>query len=637
MKKNIKQFFICFIFVVVIFTLIVKSVYLSEFNQENHIRNERESASIAQVSLLVTSMDVSERQELSSFLQQLNQVSGITAWQLLDYKNKIVSESSGVAGLSSPQYIYFYIGPEKNHLYSLKLYFELAPLGEGSGFVSILLLSTTLVVILTLVLYLIFGWIIKLDNYAKYLLVDTQQMSKPRLKLLANPISQVINQLILHNSLLKKDKLDLTEQIRKTSYVDEVTELGNQLFFKAEFEVRLHSQEESEEGLLVLLGFSEPNEFKNQVLSQETLQCISNVLKSYISGMNHALVARLRGNDFSLLLPNQSRSQINQICKTLIQQLDKSIFDKTPIKEHFVDIGISAYKQGFDYYKVIAEADMALRNSQLQGGNSWFMYGENLVESKVRGRLSWRSFLQRVIEKRQVQLFGQPVCFFDSRQEKSQEIYVRIQDGDDILTAETFLPMAHQCGLAMEFDRQVVDGVIKHCLYSRTDNPLQNYSINLFIPSLLDECFVGWLLGKLSSYPELSRRLTFEINASQVNSNLSRLTDVVSRLTDLGAHWCIEQFGSPDTNFEYLEYLPINSVKLDRKIIRGIHDSKDKQLLFNALMINLRTKNVQIFAVGVEFAEEAEFLKQSGITGAQGYHFAHPVRLNHVESYLKAI
>ena len=621
-----------------------KSFVAKELNLQLVELEAERATTLSKINLIIANNDVKERQGLSTLLAQIDRLNAIQSWQLLDHNNQLISERK--AGGTSvqlgdefvkPQYFYFYSDNDKQHLMTLKLYLKSKPLTPSIIGPREILFSSAIVALILLVLFSLFRWILQLEKYAVYLLTDTGNVSREGLGQTTNPVSQIINQLILKNTLLNKDKSELTEQIRKISYVDEVTELGNQLFFKAEFQVRLHNHEEDESGLFILLSFSDVDDSSEQVLTDDVLRRIANLIRHFANDISHALVARLRANDFALLLPNQSRDKTDNICKTLIEQLDKSIFDNTPIKEHFIDIGISAYKQGFDYYKIVAEADMALRNSQLQGGNNWFMYGEALADNKVRGQIRWRSFLQRVLDKRKLQLYGQKIHLFEQRAETLQEVLARIDDGKEVLTAETFLPMASSCGLASEFDRQVVDGVIKHCLYQEQEKKPCQFSINLFISSLLDERFIGWLVGKLSSYPELSKQITFEISEAHINRNLSNLRVVMPQLSELGVSWCIEHFGSPDEELAYLELLPISSVKIDRRIIFDIHKNTAQQLLLKSLNINLKSKKILVIAEGVEKAEDAAFIEKAGLDGGQGFFYSQPRRMKRIEKYLKVV
>ncbi|MET1255821.1 EAL domain-containing protein [Aliikangiella maris] len=635
-KSQLKQLILLLLIIVSIFIWVISSVLLTEFKHTEVSSEASKAAVISRLNLLIINAQIAERQGLGWFLQQLDNENKVVFWQLFDAKNQLVSQKLSGIPTHSTQSLYLYADKEQQELLTLNIYFPQLDLGDLFWRVENFIIIFTFIGSILVCLYLLFKWVFQLERFALYLLADSNNLSRSKFEKITNPVVRVINQLILKNTLLNKDKVELTDQIRKISYVDEVTELGNQMFFKAEFQVRLHNREENESGLFMLVSFQESSDPDNIILTADRLKEVANLLKSYSKTISHSLVARLKGNDFAVLLPNQSKENTDKICKNLIAQLDKIIFDATPLKEHFVDIGISTYKQGFDYYKVLAEADMALRNSQLQGGNSWYIYGQPLSKNQVRGHLRWRNFLTHVLEKRELQLFCQPIQLVDSSNEVL-EVLVRIEDGKELLTADTFLPMAHDCGLAIDFDRQVVDGVIKHCLYSEQVNPQMIYSINLFISSLLDDSFVNWLMRKLSSYPHLSKRMIFEIKESQINPNLHQLKTAMNLLAQLGVGWCIENFGSPDEDLGFCEMLPIRAVKVDRRIIFDIHKDKPQQLFLQSLMINLKSRNIKIYAEGVEKEKDAEYLSRAGIDGMQGFYFGQPQRMKSIEKHLKVV
>jgi RNase E specificity factor CsrD len=641
-KRNIRYFGLFLTILTLFFVWVLKLDHQSsaELNFKKHSNNQ--STILSSISLLQVNYDIANRQGLSGFLQGISNIADIQEWQLLDSQGKVIQSRQSLTKQTSVNFNHIiYLKNAANGFLTLKVAIA-QPKQSNEAISGTDFIYTALFVFLVLLLGgYHFKWLYQLESYARYILANDNKPGERNLKKSTNPISQTINQLILKNSLLLKEKNELTDQIRKISFIDESTELGNQLFFKAEFEVRLHNHEEPESGLVILMSFAEVDLQENSLLDSERLKAIANLLRHFVAEIPNAIVARLKDFDFALLLPNQTREKTDNLCKSLITQLDKTIFDHTNIREHFVDIGISAYKQGFDYYKILAEADMALRNAQLQGGNSWFMYGESLSNSKVRGKLKWRSFLQRVLDKRQVQLFAQEIVYLDKVAKANNgqhiEIYSRIKDGDEVLTADTFLPMASQCGLAIEFDRQVVDGVIKHCLYQSQETTDTIYSINLFISSLLDEKFVSWLIAKLSSYPALCHQLCFEIKEAHINHHLARLNIVFSQLAKLGVSWSIEKFGSPEEEQAFLDLLPISRVKIDRRIINNIHSDKSQQLFLQSLLINLKGKKIEVFADGVEKEADAIYLKDSGITGAQGYYYAKPERLKRVENYLRVV
>ncbi|MDQ7048621.1 MAG: EAL domain-containing protein [Enterobacterales bacterium] len=480
-------------------------------------------------------------------------------------------------------------------------------------------------------------WIMRLEDYAWHLLASEGHFPIKTKHTFDNVISHALNQLILNNSQLTKEKLDLAEQIRKTSYIDSTTELGNQLFFKAELQVRLHNHDEAESGLVAILSFVDDLNQQQRQLSDDQEVKIASILKSFVENNDMAVVARLKESEFGLILPNFTADQTDQFCRRLIDRLTKGVFGSTADVEHFIDIGISTYKQGFGYYNIMAEADMALRNAQLQGCNNWFIYGEPLARNKSKGSLRWRSFLQGVLQRQEIILFTQQLHYFSDQAFDHQEILARIPDGQSILDANTFIAMANQCGLAAEFDRQIIENLLDYLLYQQNSDQKPLYTVNLLSASLLDPIFSQWLVNRLKNHPQIAKQLVFEVSESRLSRCVDEFRPLMEQLHQLGIRWCVEHFGSPDRDWSYLGAIPVDMIKVDRRIINNIANESEQQLLLSSILASFAPRKMLIFAEGVEKEQDAEYLRKHHLAGAQGYFYSQPQKLKFDKKQLKAV
>lgn len=639
-KTRIKILLLVLTLVVFAFTALLNYFVASRSHQKAQQQMLEQLQIISQLDSWLHHYSLSEDDNYRNLANKLNDFSAITYWVLSNENNRLLMQKQSSA---SPEVEFaaeetaalthsLHFDSADGRAIVLKLNFNSEPLTFQWNW---LYLAVVLLVIILAILYPFFSSMIRQESYARFLLENESLIQPISSEKFPNPLNQAMTQLLLNYQLLLKDKMELTNQIRKSSYVDEASRLGNQLFFRAEFEVRLHNKSEAESGIMMLLSFVQPEARKLAGLID--FQLVAMILKEFITDIPNALVARLRNNDFGLLLPNLTQQDTDTLCKKLISQLEKSCFDHKQLRENFIHIGISAYKQGFDYYMVMAEADMALRNAQLHGGNSWFTYGQTLSRNKIKGHLKWRSFLQNVLDQHSVQLYGQTIVHFKQKEFEHLEVLARIEDGNETIAANTFLPMANECGLASQFDRQIIERVIKRCLYSEADISHRQFSVNLFIDSLLDDSFVDWLAEKLSGCPEISQHLCFEIKEVEVNRHIKKLSPVFKRFNQLGVDWCVESFGAPHEDLRYLDLLPIKQVKVDRRFINNIHSDQSQQLLLNTLLINLQRKNILVIADGVEKQIDANYLKQTTIDAAQGYYFSQPQRLREMENYLKYV
>ena len=87
----------------------------------------------------------------------------------------------------------------------------------------------------------------------------------------------------------------------------------------------------------------------------------------------------------------------------------------------------------------------------------------------------------------------------------------------------------------------------------------------------------------------------------------------------------------------FLEVLPISAVKVDRRLIYGIHKNKPQQLLLKSLLINLKSKDIKAIAEGVESEEDAfVFWKRQVLMVLRDSFFSRPSRMSVVEQQLKS-
>jgi len=651
-RKNIIQIMALF------FVALLSSVYLTgvafqkRTELENPKQNQRFAEVYSKVNLMIDQTDWVENAPYSGLAERLTLIAEIqsfdlTKTELLTAKTvKIAdfnrsSQANTTEKNSSNVESHFYLptGLNEKNQYRLNVTISLPPLNSPNQFIedAIYLVVLLWCALLTAFLFYKFRWVSQLEDFSQHVLTSANNRVLKTKYPFHNVIGHALSQLILNNSHLIKSKSDLAEQIRKTSYVDEVTQLGNHLFFKAELQVRLHNHDEAESGLVVLLSFVDSETKSSKSLTPDHQVEVADLLRAFVGDINLSLVAKLKNSEYALILPNFTANQTDQFCRKLVDQLAKSVFDITSDNDHFIDIGISTYKQGFGYYNIMAEADMALRNAQLQGCNNWYVYGEPLPQHKSKGSLRWRTFLQRVLDRREIMLYSQDIHYYNNDGKSHKEILTRIQDGSEILSADTFLAMANQCGLAVDFDRLIVDSVIKHLLYRNDHKVADKYAVNLFTSSLLDNHFTSWLIGKLSSYPQLNKQLIFELPESQLSKNIDSVAPIMRQISSLGAGWCVEHFGAPDDDLSYLNKAPVNMVKVDRRIINNIANAPAQQLLLSSIIVSMRSRNIEIFAEGVEKKLDAHYLKTTDIDGTQGYHFDKPQKLQFLEKKLRVV
>ena len=87
----------------------------------------------------------------------------------------------------------------------------------------------------------------------------------------------------------------------------------------------------------------------------------------------------------------------------------------------------------------------------------------------------------------------------------------------------------------------------------------------------------------------------------------------------------LDDFGTGYSSLSYLKTYPIDTLKIDRSFMEGIHiDERDTNI--TAAIIHLaHTLELNIIAEGVEKKEQIQFLKEKNVKLVQGYYYSRPL------------
>lgn len=146
------------------------------------------------------------------------------------------------------------------------------------------------------------------------------------------------------------------------------------------------------------------------------------------------------------------------------------------------------------------------------------------------------------------------------------------------------------------------------------------YSINI-CPSMLmgkeGESFIHYLSGIINK-----NQIIIEITENSKISFCDRLKHRIEQLRELGFKIAIDDFGVGNNNLELLKDLTIDYVKIDKKFILNILESKnDKQYFYHIVRLLASTTDAKIIAEGVETQAHSNLLTDNDVYLQQGYYF----------------
>jgi EAL domain-containing protein (putative c-di-GMP-specific phosphodiesterase class I) len=152
---------------------------------------------------------------------------------------------------------------------------------------------------------------------------------------------------------------------------------------------------------------------------------------------------------------------------------------------------------------------------------------------------------------------------------------------------------------------------------------LRNAALPLFVRDNLDE----------HGLPAEALVLEITDKNMMINPELSRST--LELLRDLGVTLSLGDYGSGHCPLSELRRMPVQELKLDVAFLPDIATEPRDQALMRSAVALAHCLGMRLVAEGVEDAVSAHVLAEAGCDLAQGWHYARPMTLKDLVTWLR--
>lgn len=120
-------------------------------------------------------------------------------------------------------------------------------------------------------------------------------------------------------------------------------------------------------------------------------------------------------------------------------------------------------------------------------------------------------------------------------------------------------------------------------------------------------------------------RLTVEVTESGLIEDLSAAASLLARLRAAGLRVAIDDFGTGYSSLAYLKALPLDYLKIDRRLSQDIAGSTRDRVVVRSVIEMARSLGLAVIAEGVETEEQLSLLAREGCNYYQGFLCSPPV------------
>ena len=106
--------------------------------------------------------------------------------------------------------------------------------------------------------------------------------------------------------------------------------------------------------------------------------------------------------------------------------------------------------------------------------------------------------------------------------------------------------------------------------------------------------------------------------------NLQLTMQFLNQLHEMGVAIAIDDFGTGFSSLNYLSFMPVNIVKLDRSLNLKFLEQNKLQVM-ESLIALVHSLGLIVVAEGIEKEEHVEWLKRLGCDLIQGFYYSKPI------------
>lgn len=350
-----------------------------------------------------------------------------------------------------------------------------------------------------------------------------------------------------------------------------------------------------------------------------------------------ALIARMAGNEFVLLLENTDTETCHKLAESIRQSIGGFEFSW---QEHNVQMttsmGISIINEYTDnVVDLLRNVISASKSAKDAGGNRIHDYDQNATDISHRQiLLGWIDKLNDQLNSDHLGLRAQQIAATDPNNTHSHyEILLGIKNEDGTLGPPSdFIEAAEHYNRMQRVDRWVIEQSFAWLQQQlKDDKALPHLSINLSANSINDDQLAEFLIEQFKHYQIPSNHICFEITETATIANIATAADFIREIKKIGCKFSLDDFGSGNASYQYLKNLPVDYIKIDGTFIQDIHNNQDDYAMVKSIQEIARLMGKWTIAEFVENDEIIAILKEIGVDYLQGYGIHKPTPLEEIK------
>jgi len=420
------------------------------------------------------------------------------------------------------------------------------------------------------------------------------------------------------------------DAIRRLAYWDPLTGLPNRAQFRDRVQAALAAAATQGTPVAVVMldldRFKHVNDVLGYAFGDRLLKGVAGRLAVHDLGEG-AVVARLSGDEFALLLPGSDAVQAMVVAEGVAEVFHLPL----KLDDHTVDVaagfGVACFPEhAGDVDTLINHAEVAMYAAKRK--TRMAMVYDPATDAASALTLSLLTELRHALEHNELRLFLQPKIALNGPRAGAlvgAEALVRWQHPQrGMVPPMEFIPFAEQTGFVRRLTLWMLEATAREWPKLRALG-LERVSVNLSTRDLLDQELPAKLQALLQRHPMPPQALCLEITESAIMDEPQRAEATLNTLSAAGFKLSIDDFGTGYSSLAYLKRLPVDELKIDKSFVMAMEKDEDDAKIVRSTIDLAHNLGLTVVAEGVENAAVMARLVALDCDEGQGYHMSRPL------------